>query len=125
MSRVRREALDAYAHQDLPVEKLVEDLAPERSLAHAPPFQVMFVWQNLAEGDLALPGLRVVPVELLEEAARFDLSLVLHEAGGRIEGTVSYGIDLFDAPTIDRLAAALSVLLAAVAADPELPVARL
>ncbi|HEY2740310.1 MAG TPA: amino acid adenylation domain-containing protein, partial [Thermoanaerobaculia bacterium] len=129
LSRVRREALDAYAHQDLPFEKLVEDLAPERSLAHAPLFQVMFAWQNAAMSATGavseLPGLCLAPLDLLGEVTKFDLSLTLQEAGDRIEGSLSYMRDLFDAPTIDRLAAAYSVLLAAVAADPELPVARL
>ena len=114
LSRVRREALDAYAHQDLPFEKLVEDLAPERSLAHAPLFQVMFAWQNVAipgVGELALPGLRLTPVELPDEVAKFDLGLALHESHDRITriaGSLSYARDLFDAPTIDRLAAAFS-----------------
>ncbi|HEY2738987.1 MAG TPA: condensation domain-containing protein, partial [Thermoanaerobaculia bacterium] len=125
LSRVRREALDAYAHQDLPFEKLVEDLAPERSLAHTPLFQVMFAWQNAALGDLSLPGLRLVPLELQDEVAKFDLSLTLQRVGDRIEGALSYMRDLFDAPTLDRLAAAFSILLAAVVEDPALPIAQL
>ncbi|HKH46386.1 MAG TPA: condensation domain-containing protein, partial [Thermoanaerobaculia bacterium] len=125
LSRVRREALAAYAHQDLPFEKLVEDLAPERSLAHSPLFQVLFAWQNLAVGEIALPGLRLVPLELLEEGAKFDLSLSLHEVGSGIAGSISYARDLFDAPTIDRLATAYSALLSAVVEQPELPVSQL
>ncbi|HKH46385.1 MAG TPA: amino acid adenylation domain-containing protein, partial [Thermoanaerobaculia bacterium] len=125
VSRVRREALAAYAHQDLPFEKLVEDLAPERSLSHTPLYQVMFAWQNAAVGELALPGLRLVPRELLEEVAKFDLSLSLHEAGDRIAGSLSYVRDLFDAPTVDRLAVAFSVLLTSAVENPELPVSQL
>ncbi|MDP9122192.1 MAG: condensation domain-containing protein, partial [Acidobacteriota bacterium] len=128
LSRVRRETLEAYAHQDLPFEKLVEELAPERSLAHAPLFQVMLVLQNAAVGELALPGLRLVPEAILEDAAKFDLSLSCREAGGKIEGTLSYARALFDAPTIDRLAGNLTVLLAALAEDgegAEPPVSRL
>ena len=123
LARVRREALDAYAHQDLPFEKLVEDLAPERSRNVTPLFQVMLAWQDVLLGELALPGLRLVPQELLSTVAKFDLSLTLHPSGDRIEGSLSYARDLFDAPTIDRLAAAFSVLLAALVEDPELPVA--
>ncbi|HEY2738947.1 MAG TPA: condensation domain-containing protein, partial [Thermoanaerobaculia bacterium] len=125
LSRVRREALGAYAHQDLPFEKLVEDLAPERSRAHTPLFQVMFAWQNAEVGDIALPGLRLVPLDLLDEVAKFDLSLSLQEAGGVIAGSLSYARDLFDAPTIDRLAAAFPVLLAAAVQDPARPVSHL
>jgi len=125
LSLVRREALDAYAHQELPFEKLVEDLAPERSLAQTPLFQVMFAWQNAAMPALALPGLRLVPSDLLDTVAKFDLTLALHESGGRIEGSLSYARDLFDATTIDRLLSAFSVLLTAVAEHPALPVSRL
>ncbi|MDP9120334.1 MAG: amino acid adenylation domain-containing protein, partial [Acidobacteriota bacterium] len=125
LSRVRREALDAYAHQDLPFEKLVEELAPERSLAHTPLFQVMLVLQNLGLGELALPGLRLVSEGHFEDVAKFDLHLSFDEAGGRIDGALSYARDLFDAPTIDRLAAHFAVLLAAVVERPELPVSRL
>ncbi|HEX3529114.1 MAG TPA: amino acid adenylation domain-containing protein, partial [Thermoanaerobaculia bacterium] len=128
LSRVRREALAAYAHQDLPFEKLVEDLAPERGLGATPLFQVMFAWQNapieMVE-TMDLPGVHLVPRELPEEVAKFDLTLSLQESGGAIGGSLSYSTDLFDAPTIDRLAAALSVLLAVVVEDPSLPISDL
>src|SRR6185436_1913079 len=90
VARVRREALDAYAHQDLPFERLVEELVVERSLAHAPLFQVMFAWQNAPVEELALPGLRLVPLDLADEDAKFDLNLALHEAGSEIAGSFSY-----------------------------------
>ncbi|HEY2737286.1 MAG TPA: amino acid adenylation domain-containing protein, partial [Thermoanaerobaculia bacterium] len=114
LARVRREALDAYAHQDLPFEKLVETLAPERSLSHTPLFQVMFAWQNAAvemTGEIALPGLRLVPLELVDEVAKFDLSLSLQEAGGAIGGFVSYSTDLFDGTTIARWIGQLETVL--------------
>src|SRR6185436_1502208 len=93
--------------------------------AHTPLFQVMFAWQNTEIGELALPGLQMAPLALETEVAKFDLTLVLEEAGSRIEGALSYALDLFDAATIERLAAAYSVLLAAVVEDPALPVAQL
>src|SRR5262249_1552576 len=117
-----------YAHQDLPFEKLVLELAPERSLAHSPLFQVMFAWQNAANPanvELALPGLRLVAQDLSAEVAKFDLTLSLRESGGWIAGALSYARDLFDASTIGRLAAASSVLLEAVVDNPALPVAQL
>ena len=127
VSRVRREALAAYAHQDLPFEKLVEDsrAGAEPGAYAAVPGDVRLAERGSDADELALPGLRLVPLELLDEVAKFDLSLSLHEAGSGIEGALSYARDLFDAPTIDRLAAAFSVLLAAVVEDPELPVAQL
>ncbi|HEY2738502.1 MAG TPA: condensation domain-containing protein, partial [Thermoanaerobaculia bacterium] len=113
LARVRREALDAYAHQDLPFEKLVEDLAPERSLSATPLFQVMFAWQNVAVGDVALPGLRLAPLKLLDEVAKFDVSLSLQETGGVIGGSVSYSTDLFDGTTIARWIGQLEAVLRA------------
>ncbi|MDP9121854.1 MAG: amino acid adenylation domain-containing protein, partial [Acidobacteriota bacterium] len=139
LSRVRGEAVSAFAHQDLPFEKLIEELVPERSLAYTPLLQVMFALQNTAVAELVLPGLRLVPVELPEDA-KFDLSVSLSEAGGQIDGVLSYARDLFDASTIDRLAGNFAVLLAALAAwatsaasaalpedgpDAELPVSQL
>ncbi|MDP9122915.1 MAG: condensation domain-containing protein, partial [Acidobacteriota bacterium] len=120
--RIRRETLAAFAHQDLPFEKLVEELAPERSLAFTPLFQVMFVLQNAAVGELELPGLRLMPEELPESIAKFDLSLTLTETERGIEGNLSYSRDLFDASTIVRFVAQFERLLAAVVESPGLPV---
>ncbi|HBL31657.1 MAG TPA: hypothetical protein DD490_32950, partial [Acidobacteria bacterium] len=74
---------------------------------------------NAALGELVLPGLRLVPLELPEEVAKFDLHLSLQEAGGGIAGVLSYARDLFDAPTIERLTGHLRRLLADAAANPE------
>ena len=85
---------------------------------------MIFAWQNTVMADLALPGLRLAPVELADEVAKFDLSLVLQEFDSGIAGSLTYARDLFDAPTIDRLAASFSVLLKAVV-EVQLPVAQL
>jgi amino acid adenylation domain-containing protein len=119
VSRVRREALDAYAHQDLPFAKLVEELAPERSLAYSPLFQVMFAWQNVVMGELALPGLRLVPEELADEVAKFDLSLFVTGLGESLSGVVQYRRELFDRATVARFAAHFGVLLEGALAAPE------
>ena len=76
---MRETALAAHAHQDLPFEKLVEELAPERSLAHAPLFQVMLVLQNAPVGHLEIRGLRLRPVPVEGTTAKFDLTLSLAE----------------------------------------------
>ncbi|HEY2738690.1 MAG TPA: amino acid adenylation domain-containing protein, partial [Thermoanaerobaculia bacterium] len=126
LSRVRREALDAYAHQDLPFERLVEDLAPERSLAHTPLFQVMFAWQqNAAAGDFALPGLRLIPLELVDEVAKFDVSLSLQETGGVIGGAFFYSTDLFDGTTVTRWIGQLEAVLRAWVDNVDIAVAEL
>ncbi|HEY2738831.1 MAG TPA: condensation domain-containing protein, partial [Thermoanaerobaculia bacterium] len=73
LAQVRRESLLAYAHQDLPFEKLVEELAPERNLAQTPLFQTSFALQNVTVGELELPGLRLAPYPIAESVAKFDL----------------------------------------------------
>jgi amino acid adenylation domain-containing protein len=120
LSRTRAETLEAYAHQDLPFEKLVEELAPERSLAHTPLFQVMFLLQNAGRigGELDLPGLTATPFQVPGTVSRFDLTLTLAEAAGALPGTLEYSADLFDRFTVERLAEQLTVLLEGVAADP-------
>ncbi|HEV7514943.1 MAG TPA: amino acid adenylation domain-containing protein, partial [Thermoanaerobaculia bacterium] len=125
VDRVRQTALGAYAHQDLPFEKLVEELRPVRQLARPPLFQVMFVVQNATSGALSLPGLEltVLPVEL--GIAKFDLTLALREEQGRLAGLLEYNRDLFDAPTAARLTAHFATLLEAAVAAPDLPVAEL
>ena len=124
LGRARGTTLDAYAHPDVPFEKLVEELAPERSLAHTPLFQVMFAFQNAAAVPRtpSLPGLEVEALPPVSHAAKFDLEFVLFEGAAGLDGKLEYARDLFDGPTMDRLLVALTTLLAAAAADPDLPV---
>src|SRR5262249_39776034 len=79
LSRVREVALSAYAHQDLPFEKLVDELQPERSLSHTPLFQVMFVMQNVPFSDIETPGLVLSPLAIESQTAKFDLTVSLEE----------------------------------------------
>ncbi|MCH1867725.1 non-ribosomal peptide synthetase [Nocardioides sp. CFH 31398] len=124
VDRVKTTALDAYAHQDVPFERVVEEVSPERSLTRHPLFQVMLAFQNNAPVDLALPGLDVsVDAAAGPAGAKFDLSVDLGEverADGRttIGGAVEYDPVLFDDATVRDLVVRLERLLAAVAADP-------
>jgi len=122
LGRVRETVLAACLHQDLPFERLVEELAPERSLARAPLFQVMLAFEKAAAGRLEIRGLRLEPVSGMgmgmETMARFDLSLSLGEQDGQVAGALEYATDLFDATTVARLAGHLEILLAGVPADP-------
>ncbi len=126
LSRARETALGAYAHQELPLEKLVEELSPERSLAHTPLFQALLVLQNTGHALPALPGLAVELVEIPSGTEKFDLTLNLEEekAGG-LAGTLSYRLDLFDRPTIERLSGHFANLLAGAVAAPTLRLADL
>ncbi len=125
LGRVRETALAAWMHQDVPFEKLVEELAPERSFAHAPLFQVMLVLQNAPVPSLEIENLRLRPVSVAVTTAKFDLTLNLSEHGGELIGTVEYATDLFDAATIDRLVLHYETLLASALAAPERPVSEL
>ncbi|HEX4494606.1 MAG TPA: amino acid adenylation domain-containing protein, partial [Thermoanaerobaculia bacterium] len=120
LGRVRENALAAYLHQDVPFEKLVEELAPERSLAHAPLFQVMLVLQNAPLGSLEIADLHLRPVNVGSGTAKFDLTLTLEERGGVLVGTMEHATDLYDATTVDRLLASFERLLAAAMAEPDL-----
>jgi alpha-ketoglutarate-dependent taurine dioxygenase len=101
--RVRECALGAYAHQDLPFEKLVEALNPERSLAAPPLFQVKLVLQNAPSGRFDLPGLSVKPLKIGEVSAKHDLTALLWEGSSGINGAFEYSLDLFDLETIRRI----------------------
>ncbi len=118
LSRVRETALGAYAHQDLPFEKLVDEMQPERSLAHTPLFQTLLVLQNAPAGRLDLPGLAFETVAAGTSAAKFDLTLALDETPRGFAGSWEYKPDLFDAATVARLAAAFETLLAGAAGEP-------
>ncbi|MGD2114754.1 MAG: amino acid adenylation domain-containing protein, partial [Acidobacteriota bacterium] len=126
VDRVRRGALEAFARQDLPFEKLVEELAPERSLAHSPLVQVLFVLQNVPLGALELPGLALEPLRDVRPAAKLDLTLTLFETDdGGFTGTLDYARDLFDRTTALRLTRHLEALLAGAAAAPSTPLSEL
>ncbi|OZM72910.1 non-ribosomal peptide synthetase [Amycolatopsis antarctica] len=131
LQQVRAENLAAHANQDLPFDRLVEVLDPDRSLARHPLFQVMVVLQNTAEAELDLPGLTVGLEETGEAPVKFDLSFDLaetHDDHGRpagIAGGIGFAHDLFDHSTVDSMGLRLTRLLAAVAANPELPIGRI
>ncbi|HZF07637.1 MAG TPA: amino acid adenylation domain-containing protein, partial [Thermoanaerobaculia bacterium] len=124
LGRVRETALAAHTHQDVPFEMLVQELAPERSLAHTPLFQVMLVLQNAPFESLEIAGLRLRQVSGIRTTAKFDLTLSLEEQDGGLAGTAEYATDLFDAATIDRLVRHFEVLLAGLLAAPDTGVAQ-
>ncbi|MFF8812630.1 amino acid adenylation domain-containing protein [Streptomyces pactum] len=130
LGRVREADLAAYAHQELPFERLVEALNPARSMARHPLFQVMLSFQNNAAAELTLPGLTVTVEESALEAAKFDLLFSLrerHTEGGAPDGidvAVQYRRDLFDPGTVATLVERLTRLLTAVTDDPALPIGR-
>ena len=125
LGRVREVALVAYNHQDLPFEKLVEELQPERSLNRHPLFQVMFVFQNNPSARLEMEGLVSEVIELGGMTAKFDLLLAMAESPSGLEGAVEYSTDLYDGSTVERLAGHFVKLLAAVAAAPDRRVSEL
>jgi len=125
LARVRETALAAYAHQDLPFERLVEELQPERDLSRQPIFQVAFVLQNVPVGLLHLPGLTLSPLEGGGGTAKLDLTVVATETPSGCWVNAEYATDLFDPPTIDRLLGHLATLLAAAVDDPSWPLSTL
>lgn len=116
---VREVALGAYSHQDLPFEKLVEELRPERSLSHNPLFQVMFVLESEPLVGPALSGLSVQQVAVSHTTSKFDLTLFVQDAGQGLEALVEYNADLFDAGTMHRLLGHWQTLLVGIVAGPE------
>ena len=119
LTQAREVTLAAYAHQEVPFEKLVEELAPERDLARPPLFQVMLALQNAPLGAFALPGLALSPLATASEAAKFELSLLVAESPTGISGRLEYRADLFDSPTIRRLCEHLGALLGGLVETPE------
>jgi amino acid adenylation domain-containing protein len=118
IARSRRLALEAFSHQDLPFERLVEELRPERRLAHNPIFQVMFAVQNVPLRGVDLPGVTLAPLDFEFPATRFDLEVFFSEVEGGLSVQLTWSTDLFDEPTILRLAGHLDHLLAAALENP-------
>ncbi|HEU4511146.1 MAG TPA: amino acid adenylation domain-containing protein [Pyrinomonadaceae bacterium] len=125
LGRVREVSLAAYTHQDLPFEKLVEELQIERSLGHNALFQVWFVLQNAPAEELQLPGLVLEQLEFEKRWVRHDLRLDMLETSGGLTGSFEYRTDLFDAPTIRQMARNFETLLDHLANEPEMKIDRL
>ncbi|TRU61739.1 MAG: amino acid adenylation domain-containing protein [Microcystis aeruginosa Ma_QC_C_20070823_S13] len=119
LGRVREMAMDAYAHQDLPFEMLVEVLQPERDLSHAPLFQVDFLLQNSPPSPLELTGLTATPLTTENDTAKFDLTLAMENTGAGLQGVWEYNTDLFDRSTIERLTGNFITLLEALVVNPQ------
>ncbi|HEU4508036.1 MAG TPA: amino acid adenylation domain-containing protein, partial [Pyrinomonadaceae bacterium] len=120
LARVRSVALGAYAHQEMPFEKLVEELQPERDTGRSPLFQVMLVLQNAPRsGGGQVAGLGLQFIQAAQETVNFDLTLELMETGGGLVGTLGYNVELFKAETIGRMVRHLELLLECVVQQPE------
>jgi amino acid adenylation domain-containing protein len=126
LANVRETTLAAYAHQDLPFERLVEALQPERTLGHNPLFQVMLLFQAAAgtSSEPAAPA-DAPPPEALGGTSKFDLTVAFAETGGALSGAIEYASDLFDPATVATMADHLVNLLRAIVAEPDASVAAL
>lgn len=126
LKRIRKVALEGYAHQDLPFEKLVEELQPQRDLSYNPLFQVMFILQNTPiPSVMSLPGLTLFPLEVDSGTSKFDLKLSLWESSEGLNGSLEYKTDLFDATTIARMGNHFERLLRQVVAQPDIRLSEL
>src|SRR5271166_2825208 len=119
LRRVREVCLAGYAHQDLPFERLVEELHQARNLSRNPLFQVMFVLQNARLEALELPGLSLHPLEVDSGTSHFDLTLHIADTGHELIATLTYNTDLFEAASIARMLRHYKILLEAVCASPD------
>ncbi|MGW2059051.1 non-ribosomal peptide synthetase, partial [Streptomyces sp. NPDC001840] len=131
LARTREADLGAYTHQDVPFERLVEDLAPARSMARHPLFQVMLTLQNTAEARLDLPGLNIEALPAGVLPAKFDLDFQIAEqitdggAPAGLTGLITYATDLFDPASVEAIARRFLMVLETVTADPSVPVSRI
>ena len=125
LARVREVVMQAQANQEVPFERLVEELNPERTLSRPPLFQVMMRLQEAPSAPLRLAGLSVTPLPLTTEVARYDLTLSFADGGGEILASLQYNTDIFGARTIRRMLAHLEVLLQGIVEDPDRPLSQL
>ncbi|WP_157995691.1 non-ribosomal peptide synthetase [Thermomonospora amylolytica] len=125
LDRVRRTDLAAFAHADVPFEQVVERLAPERSLARSPLFQVMIVHQRLDDVRLSLPGVAAEPFLPETGGVKFDLDVYFAEGDTEIQGFAAYAEDLYDPETVTALLDRLADLLTRAAENPDRPLSAL
>ncbi|MBH8561822.1 AMP-binding protein [Nostoc sp. CENA67] len=118
--QVKQVALKAYAHQDVPFEKLVEELQPKRNLSYNPLFQVMFIFQNAPIPSIELPGLTWQPQEVDSGSSKFDMKLSIWESATGFQGSFEYKTDLFQSSTISRIASHFELLLQSIVNQPDM-----
>ena len=123
--QVRSYALEAYMHQDMPFEKLVEELVSQRSLDTSPLFQVMFTFQNIPKQVLRISGLSIEEIDFETGIAKFDLSLEMGESDNKLHCQFEYNADLFEQSTIQRMLGHFKGLIEAALENPDLPIADL
>ncbi|MEM9276049.1 MAG: aminotransferase class V-fold PLP-dependent enzyme, partial [Cyanobacteria bacterium P01_F01_bin.143] len=119
LQRVKEVALGAYAHQDFPFEKLVEEIQPERDLSYNPLFGVMFILQNAPTSEIELPGLTLNYLEEDSDSSKFDLTLTITETDSGLEGSLEYNTDIFEKSTIERIVHHWQTLLSGIVANPQ------
>jgi len=119
VQQVKETALGAYAHQDIPFEKLVEELAPERNLSVTPLFQVVFAMQNTPLPEIRLKDLQLSLVESERETSKFDIVLAMWETAEDLEGSLEYNTDLFEEATMQRLLRHFQTLLEGIVNNPD------
>ena len=119
LERLRKVAIEAFTHKDLPFNKLVEKLCPERNQSYNPLFQVCFVFQNAPVGELNLPGVSISSMNLDRDAAMFDLTLSMEETGSGLQGYWEYNSDLFDVGTIQQMLRHFEIVLKQMVANPQ------
>ncbi|MBA4495176.1 AMP-binding protein [Paenactinomyces guangxiensis] len=119
LKRVRKMALQAYAHQDLPFEKLVEELCPDRDASHSPLFKVMFSLHNTPQHKWELPNLTITAMDLESETAKFDMNVEVTEEEDGLTIALEYNVDLFDKETIERFGLNFCTLLEQIVQNPK------
>ena len=124
LGRVRESALGAFEHQDIPFERLVEELNPRRDTSRNPLFQVSFAWENVPDDIVNLPGLKVEKLPVAMGTAKFDLTLTVRDLPEESSAVLEYDEDLFDAGTVERMLGHFQTILQQLAANPEQSIAK-
>ena len=118
LKQVREVTLAGFAHQDLPFEKLVEALQPNRDLSHSPLFQILFALQVISLPELVLPGLRLTTREVNNRTSKYDLMLLIRQSPQSLHASIEYNTDLFDSDFIDSFLSHFIIMLEGVVSDP-------
>ncbi|MFZ1289538.1 MAG: amino acid adenylation domain-containing protein [Melioribacteraceae bacterium] len=117
--QVRDTTLNAYSNQNIPFDKLVEELHPQRDLSHQPIFQTMFVYQNLPKSDNQLSDLEIIPFDMESQQINYEIVFTLQENDGEIKGSVDFNTDLFEKDTIERFVQNYKLLIRKIVGKPD------